>query len=87
MTVITSEKESGEMMAIMRSTLLGEPLRSLNVSALGHLMSILNKINPQSIVAVPDTSLWLQRHITSATSRALFGEKTPLTDEHHHLIW
>lgn len=87
MTVVKSETERNELMAIMRSTLTGEPLRLLNVAALGHLMDVLNGVGSRDGLVVPDTSLWLRRHLTTSTSRGFYGEKNPLTDEHYHLTW
>lgn len=74
-------------LSIIQSTLMGEPLHRLNLSALTRLMTYLNPIRPGEELDAPDVFIWLRDILTDATATALFGAKNPLTVDKAHLMW
>ncbi|RKL04783.1 hypothetical protein BFJ71_g3564 [Fusarium oxysporum] len=74
-------------LSIIQSTLMGEPLHRLNLSALTRLMTYLNPIRPGEELDAPDAFIWLRDILTDATATALFGAKNPLTVDKAHLMW
>ncbi|KAK2673854.1 Cytochrome P450 superfamily [Fusarium oxysporum f. sp. vasinfectum] len=73
-------------LSIIQSTLMGEPLHRLNLSALTRLMTYLNPIKPGGALEAPDVFIWLRDILTDATATALFGVKNPLTVGKAHLM-
>lgn len=76
-----------ELLGLIHSSLLGEPLHRLNVVALEKLMGHINLIQPKGSVDITDAFIWIRDMMTEATAVALFGEKNPITTEHAHLLW
>ncbi|KAK7429792.1 hypothetical protein QQZ08_003637 [Neonectria magnoliae] len=76
-----------EVLDIVHSTLLGEPLHKLNTTTLKLLMKPLNFMQPNASVQVPNAFLWIRDNTTEAITTALFGEKNPITAEHVHHLW
>lgn len=85
--VISRPTVMKELLDIIHSSLLGEPLHRLNVVALEKMMGHINVIQPNSPAAIPDAFIWIRDMMTEATAVALFGKKNPITPEHVHLLW
>ncbi|KAM5344429.1 hypothetical protein ACJ41O_012965 [Fusarium nematophilum] len=84
--IIDNKTVRDELMGIIHSALMGEPLYKMNVAALTKLMETLNGIEPGSTLDAPDTYSWLWDVVGTGTVYALFGEKTPYTSKDLHLI-
>ncbi|KAF4441573.1 7-alpha-hydroxycholest-4-en-3-one 12-alpha-hydroxylase [Fusarium austroafricanum] len=82
--LISNDDYLKEGLSLIHSSLTGEPLYELNISALTCLMSYLNRIQ---VLRKPDVFDWLRDILTDASATALFGEKNTLTVEHSHLLW
>ncbi|KAH8658365.1 cytochrome P450 [Xylariales sp. PMI_506] len=76
----TASSMSGDIMAGMKTTLMGQPLYRMNVTALKYVASILNSVN-QNGFEIPDVYLWLRKVMTLATAEGLYGAKSPLRDD------
>ncbi|KAH7118626.1 cytochrome P450 [Dactylonectria estremocensis] len=87
MRLIKNKDTMKELMEVIASRLMGEPLHKLNVVALRRLMDPLNAVESGTPFAVSDGFRWIRDITTEATARALFGEKNPLTAEHVPLLW
>jgi hypothetical protein len=75
------------MLSVIKETMMGEPMLRTSLAALMPLMSMLNNIDTEEPLVVPDTMSWMKRDFTVATAIALFGEENPLAAEHIHHLW
>ncbi|KAF4332089.1 7-alpha-hydroxycholest-4-en-3-one 12-alpha-hydroxylase [Fusarium beomiforme] len=84
---IADEDNKKAGLTIIHSTLMGEPLHRINLSALTRLMTYINPSKTKEALEAPDVFVWLRDILTDATTTALLGEKNPLTADKAHLLW
>lgn len=76
-----------EVNKIIHESLSGDSVYKMMARALGELASILNGVEADAPLLIPDVYNWLRTKSGVAVMNAFFGENNPLGEDAMDLIW